>query len=93
VLTCLGHETHIGDGGKRWGQSRSDPRHAQVRLGRPNAVHERKPAIISAQQERVCASFPGTPIDRLLLLFRSCEKSMTAAPTASTWIESGISGA
>ncbi len=68
---CLDYDEHVGEDGTR----RSSPVlvHDMPKVGKTNCrlpIHEREAAIVTAQQARVRAAYPTTPIERLVLFPR-----------------------
>ncbi len=87
-FTCLDYETHTGDDGKR----RASPVlvHDMPKVGKAGCrlpVHQREADIISAQQERVRASFPHTPIDRLVLFPRPLKNPEGIQPLGTAHLQ------
>ena len=87
-FTCLDHDTHTGDDGKR----RASPVlvHDMPKVGKAGCrlpVHQREADIISAQQQRVRASFPRTPIDRLVLFPRPLKNPEGTQPLGTAHLQ------
>ena len=86
--TCLDYDTHTGDDGKR----RASPVlvHDMPKVSKAGCrlpVHEREADIIRAQQQRVRASFPDTPIDRLVLFPRPLKNPEGTKPIGTAHLQ------
>ncbi len=87
-FTCLDHDPHVGDDGKR----RASPVlvHDMPKVGKAGCrlpVHQREADIISAQQQRVRASFPHTPTGRLVLFPRPLKNPEGTQPLATAHLQ------
>ena len=87
-LTCLDYDEHIGDDGER----RASPVlvHDMPKVGKTGCrlpVHDREAAIITAQQARVRAAFPGTPAERLALFPRPLKNPDGTRPIATAHLQ------
>src|SRR5207302_9039402 len=87
-FTCLDYDIHVGEGGER----RASPVlvHDMPKVGKTGCrlpVHQREADIISAQQQRVRASFPHTPIDRLVLFPRPLKNPEGTRPLGTAHLQ------
>jgi integrase len=87
-LACLDYDEHSGDDGER----RASPVlvHDMPKVGKTGCrlpVHDREAAIITAQQARVRAAFPGTPAERLALFPRPLKNPDGTRPIATAHLQ------
>ena len=87
-FACLDYDEHIGDDGQR----RASPVlvHDMPKVGKLGCrlpVHDREAAIITAQQARVRAAFPGTPAERLVLFPRPLKNPDGTRPIATAHLQ------
>ena len=87
-FACLDYDEHTGDDGKR----RASPVlvHDMPKVFKTGCrlpVHDREAAIITAQQARVRAAFPGTPPDRLALFPRPLKNPDGTKPIAAAHLQ------
>ena len=87
-FACLDYDEHTGDDGKR----RASPVlvHDMPKVFKTGCrlpVHDREAAIITAQQARVRAAFPGTSPDRLALFPRPLKNPDGTKPIAAAHLQ------
>jgi len=85
---CLDYDEHLGADGQR----RASPvlMHDMPKVDKHGCrlpIHDREAAIITAQQSRVRATFPSTPIDRLALFPRPLTNPDGSQPLATAQLQ------
>jgi integrase len=88
AYSCLDHDEHTGEDGTR----RSSPVlvHDMPKVRKTGCrlpIHEREARIITAQQERVRAVFPDTPIDELVLFPRPLKNPRGTKPIGTSHLQ------
>ena len=85
---CLDYDTHLGEDGQRRASPvlvHDMPKVAKTGCRLP--IHDREAGIIRAQQQRVRAEFPDTPVDRLVLFPRPLKDPDGARPIGTSHLQ------
>lgn len=91
AFSCLDYDHQTGADGK----ARRNPVlvHDMPKVGKVGCrlpIHDREAAIIVAQQARVRAAFPGTPVERLVLFPRLLKNPDGTKSMATGWLQRAV---